>query len=587
MNAQRMVVVCVVGWLAACSGSSAGSPDTTSPGLWTVAASDVAPVAIAADTDACAPNDKGGTVTIWHSMGGPAATDLWAELEVEFESTHSVKLDVVNFGGDRAILDELAATPRDDWPDLVDVSEQNTQTLFDTNQFLVPAVCDPAVGADLLPLVRNTYSVNDELLALPFAVSTPILVFDAAEFRTAGLDPTVPPLTLDELLVASKALADAGASPYGLVLTDWCANLVLDQFSAKRGVAVGGGENGHDLNPVTFDFATAENAADLAALAEGVVAGHVKYLGGSENNLNDLVELSNTTEAGGTMTIHTSGALGDVIRLLGNYPGVELGVGPLPGPGVGALIGGNAMWLPMNTDPEQVGRAWSVLEWLYEPHRLSRLAIEAGFVPPTESAAKDPALLARWVEYPQLRVAYEQVMNTRVTPASAGVLVGPFSGKAGILYETCDKIMQRGADVTATLQWATNAANELLQDYAAQRNGEPSTTPSDSVDAEGPPSATEISGTVECASGSEVVGVYVVGETLPDVNQGFATYDDTKASKVGYRFVLPFGGRYQLHVGCGGSRSEWGSESFTVFVSESSDFLCRDDPPKRGSCETL
>ena len=587
MSWRRVLLMGVVVWLVACSGASSRTSDETSPDLSTVVPLDGTMAAVIADREACAPNDNDGTVTVWHSMGGPAATDLWADLEVEFESTHSVKLDVVNFGGDRAILDELAATSRDEWPDLVDVSEQSIQTLFDTNQFLVPAVCNPLVGADLLPLIRKTYSVNDELLALPFAVSSPILIFDAAEFRTAGLDPTAPPLTLDGLLSASKALADTGASPYGLVLTDSCANLVLDQFSAKREVPVGGGENGHDLNPVTFDFATAENAADLAALAEGVVTGHVKYLGGSENNLNDLVELSNTTEAGGAMTIHTSGALGDVIRLLGNYPGVELGVGPLPGPGVGALIGGNAMWLPMNTDPEQVGRAWSVLEWLYEPQRLSRLAIEAGFVPPTESAAKDPALLARWGEYPQLRVAYQQVVNTRVTAASAGVLVGPFSGKAGIFYETCDKIIKRGADVTATLQWATNAVNEVLQDYAAQRNGEPSTSPSDSVDAVSPPSATEISGTVECVSGAEVVGVYVVGETLPDVNQGFATYDDTKASKVGYRFVLPYGGRYQLHVGCGGSRSEWGSESFTVFVSESSDFLCRDDPPKRGSCETL
>lgn len=586
MNAQRMLAVCLVGWLAACTGSHKSSSSATAV---SVASRETLSATTLPDADsgACAPNDDDGTVTIWHSMGGPAATDLWAELEADFESSHAVNLEVVDFGGDAAIADELASTSREDWPDLVDVSEQSTQSFFDAGQFLTPAACDPTVGADLLPLIRATYSVNDVLLALPFAVSTPVLVFDAAEFRKAGLDVAAPPSTLAELLAASKVLTDSGASPYGLVLTDWCSNTVIEQFSAKRGVPVGGGQNGHDLGAVTVDFANAENAADLTALADGVVAGHVKYLGGSENNLNDLIELSNTTEAGGTMTIHTSGALGDVIRLLGNYPGVELGVGPLPGPGVGALIGGNAMWLPKNSDADQVGRAWSVLEWLYQPQRLSRLAIDAGFVPPTESAAQDPALLQRWAAYPQLRVAYEQVLATPVTPASAGMLLGPSSGRSGIFYQTCSKIMKDGADVMATLQWATNAVNELLQDYAAQRDGEPSTDASTPVDAPDLPAAAQISGSVECASGAQVVGVYVVGETLADLNQGFANFDQSGGAKVGYRFELPHGGRYQLHVGCGGSPNEWGSESFTIFVSESSDFLCRDDPSKRGICETL
>lgn len=586
MNSQRLLAVCVVGWLAACSSSDAGSSSTTdaSPPPSIKLAT---PTSVQADSSACVPNDNDGTVTIWHSMGGPAATDLWAELEAGFESSHAVQLEVVNFGGDKSITDQLAATPREEWPDLVDVSEQATKALFDSGQFLPPATCDPSVGVDLLPIIRATYSVNDVLVALPFAVSTPVLVFDAAEFRTAGLDVASPPQTLDELMAASKALSASGASPYGLVLTDWCANLVMGQFSAKRGVPEGGGQNGHDQSPISVDFATPANVAALTTLAVGVTAGHVKYLGGSENNLNDLVELSNTTESGGSMTVHTSGALGDVIRLLPNFPGVELGVGPLPGPGAGSLIGGNAMWLTKNSDPEQTGRAWSLLSWLYEPQRLARLAIDAGFVPPTEAAAQDPVLVQRWADHPELRVAYDQVLSTAVTPASAGLLIGPAEGRAGILYEACDRIMRGGADVTATLQWATNAVNELIGDYEAQRDGEPSTDSVDSAPVAAPPAAIQISGTVECASGAKVVGVYVVGETQPEQNQGFAEFDDTGSSRVGYRFDLTYGGRYQLHVGCGGSQQEWGSESYTMFVSEPSDFLCQDDPPRRGSCETL
>ena len=94
------------------------------------------------------------------------------------------------------------------------------------------------------------------------------------------------------------------------------------------------------------------------------------------------------------MAIHTSAAVCDILELLesGNWPGVELGVGPLPGPGEGSLIGGNALWMLDTGDPGRVGRAISVLQWLYEPEQLARLAAETGYVPPTAAAATVPAI---------------------------------------------------------------------------------------------------------------------------------------------------------------------------------------------------
>jgi len=539
----------------------------------------------AIDEAICTPNDSDGTVTIWHSMGGPAAVDLWAEVERNFEQSHAIELEVVDFGGDRGIVDKLEVTPRSQWPDIINVSERNTLTLLDTQQFLAPAACDESFGDDLLPLVRATYSVNGQLAAAPFGVSTPVLVFDAAEFRAAGLDPAEPPLTLADLIDASRTIAASGASPYGLVLTDACANMVLDQFNAKRGVSMGTTGNGPDERSVSFDFVSDESVADLTMLAEAVAAGNVKYIGGSVSNLDDLLELSNTTDDGASMTVHTSGALGDVIALLGNFPGVELGVGPLPGPGPGAMVGGNALWITSNSDAEQVGRAWSFVDWVYQPAQLARLAIEAGYVPPTESAAQDPALLKRWQDYPQLKVAYEQVLATEVSEASAGSLIGPFNTSSQVMFETCDKIMASGADVRTSLQAATTAVNDLVAQYEAQRTGQevppPSSAPAQS------PVARTVSGSIECASGAAMVGVWVEAESGPSQNKGWATFATTGPATATFQFTLKFGGRYQLHVGCGGTTSQWGSTSFTNFVSSSSDFLCHDAPPSRGSCDTL
>ena len=569
------------GLLTACSDSGA---DMSSKPTTPAASSEV--VSLPTDKVTCTPNDSEGTVTIWHSMSGPAAVDLWKGFELEFERTHKARLEVLVFAGDKAIIDRLETTPRDQWPDLIDVSERNTLALLDTQQFVPPVACDVSFGSDLLPLVRATYSVNDVLVAAPFGVSTPVLIFDAAEFRAANLDLAEPPLTLGSLLDASRAIADSGASPYGLVVTDACVGMVTDYFSAQRDVATDESIVGHEERTADVNFATDENIADLTLLAQGVADGHIKYIGGSESNMDDLLELANSTDDGGSMTVHTSGSLGDIIRLLGNFPGVELGVGPLPGPGVGAPVGGNAFWLTSNSDATQVGRAWSVVEWLYEAPQLARLAIETGYVPPTESAAEVQELLDRWDQYPQLKVAYDQVRATAVTPGSIGSLVGPFNGRAIVLNRACDKIMANGADVRETLLAASEAVNELLAQYEAQRLGQelPEQVTTVSIEA---PTASAISGTVECASGAQVVGVWVEAEASPSQNSGWAAYQTTSAAAASYQFTLQYGGRYQLHVGCGGTENDWGSSSFTNFISSSSDFLCHDVPPRRGVCDTL
>ncbi|MGB8860944.1 MAG: extracellular solute-binding protein [Ilumatobacteraceae bacterium] len=540
----------------------------------------------------CVPNDDDGIVTIWHSMGGPAADELWKSLKADFENSHAVKLDIRTFGGDTAVIDELRTTVRSKWPDLVDISEQSTRTLLDTRQFALPSSCDASIGADLLPLVRATYTVNDQLVALPYGVSVPVLVFDAAEFRAAGLDPADPPSTFGELMDASAALAGSGVTPFGFVVSDSCANLVLEQFSAQRGTPEAAPDNGHTTREMQVDFATDANIADLTALADGVRAGHVKYLGSSENNLNDLLAIAEPAE-GGTMTVHTSGALGDVIDILeqgSNFPGVELGVGSLPGPGpgTGSLVGGNALWVVNGPDAAQVGRAWSVVEWLYEAPQLSRLATELGYVPPTEAAAEDPSLLARWRRYPQLKVAYDQVVSATVTAASAGALFGPFEGRARVLFGACEKILAGGADVAATLEAASSEVNELLAQYEAQLSGETGETQS-STSSIAPSQSSEpvqLAGTVECASGEPVVGIWVEAESWPDANDGWAVFDPTDPGKANFTYTLQRGGRYRLHVGCGGSSATWGSTNSTGFVTGSQDFLCH-DPPGPGECESI
>lgn len=579
MNRSRVVGFGVTVLLAV-TGCSPSSPGT--------AATSVATVSKAPRTGQCAAVDPAGTVDIWLSMAGNASYDLWDGFTSAFESETGAHIELRQFDGDTEIIDALASTPIDRWPAIVNVSEQATRTLLDSGRFVAPPACDPNAGSDLLPLVRATYTVDDRLVAMPFAVSAPVLIYDKEKLRRAGLDPDRPPRTLADLLEVSRTVTSTGAAGHGLVLSDWCANIVLEQYSAKRGITEGRPDNGHMTRSIAVNFGTAENIDDLTALRDGVVQGHVQYIGPNPSNFDDLVQLSKP--GGATMTIHTSGALGDIIRLAdaGNFPGTELGVGPMPGPGLGSLIGGNAFWLVDSGDAERIGRAWSAIEWLERPEHLAELAAATGYVPATTSAAAVPSLLARWQRHPELRIAYDQVQATPVNLATAGMVIGPFEERSRALFGLCDRIMNDGAGIAAALTEASATVNELVMNYEAERAGGapvvsvtegPGATGGDTT---GGPVA--ISGEVECASGASVVGVWVEAR---DGGSGWADRQVKEGGRTRYDFVLPNGGQYQLHVGCGGTDAEWGATNYTPFVANTPmSFRCFDSSgDTQGECE--
>src|SRR5690606_33561832 len=136
-------------------------------------------------------------------------------------------------------------------------------------------------------------------------VSAPVLFFDANELRAAGLDPERPPLTVDELLDASRRIVDAGVSRYGLVLHDSLLPWVLEQYPARRDETIATSDNGRSPGEVDVDYATAENAAIVAAYRQGVIDGHVFWQGELNASYEDLIKIVDLQD-GATMSIHTS-----------------------------------------------------------------------------------------------------------------------------------------------------------------------------------------------------------------------------------------------------------------------------------------
>lgn len=85
-----------------------------------------------------------------------------------------------------------------------------------------------------------------------------------------------------------------------------------------------------------------------------------------------------------------------------------------------------------------------------------------------------------------------------------------------------------------------------------------------------------VSGSVECASGAAAVGVWV------DALSGGSGWGTTQRiaghpERLLYRRDLPLGGRFIVHVGCGGTPAVWGSSNSSAPVGGPyADFRCHD-----------
>jgi sn-glycerol 3-phosphate transport system substrate-binding protein len=493
-SAWRVIVSCLM--VAGCSGSAGNSQATTSAIKATTGSTsslDAAPTSetLAAGTQGVASTALATTsspavvptrcrkatgaheIKVWHSFGGNNANDEFDALVSEFNQSHVSKISAKKIGGYEDLLRALAATPVDQWPDIIAAPQAATRQLLDSGHFLVPDACEDTAGlaGDLLPIVSATYSVDGRLVSMPYGVSTLVLFFDKAEFRKAGLDPAQPPSSLAELMAASATLKSSGATPFGLVVSDHFADWVTLQGSAKAGRLVGQPENGRtSVSLAAMQLNNPTNIAELALFRDAITAGHAKWISGLKSDFDDLLAIV-ADKDGGSMSIHTSGSVGDVLTLLaaGNFPGTELGIAPMPGVGPGSLVGGNSLWHIDHGDPERSGATAEVIAWLTAPHQLAAMSAATGYVPATRSAAVDPITASRWQAQPELRVAYDTLAATPVSPASAGLLIGPSVELDYALYRASNRIATTTDSIEIVLSEVDSLLNELLKDYQSRR----------------------------------------------------------------------------------------------------------------------
>lgn len=414
-------------------------------------------------------------ITFWHAMTRANEEALIRLTEQFNDSQSKIEVTLVNQTGYKESLQKFrAGLTSGDLPNIVQIEDTGTQQMIDTQAILPAQSCIDASDydtSDFIQRVTDYYTVEGDLYPMPFNVSNPILYYDKNGFRAAGLDPEDPPSTLAEVRAAAKKLQESGYKyGWGLKLDPW----YLEQWSAKAGKLYANNDNGRAerATEVVFDNPTGlEIFSWMQSMVDDGLA--VTNSASGTNSYNNLLGIR-SKDVG--MTIDSSAALGTIEQVLssGEGGGVEVGVGPMPGPSGdgGVLVGGAALYMVRKgSSPAQQAASFEFAKWLNSPAIQADWSASTGYVPTRRSAVDEPVLADKWRRSPNFRVAYEQLVDGPNNLATSGPVIGAYQAVRDAILIAQEKMFTEDLAPARALAEAKRGADAAILEYNQRVGG--------------------------------------------------------------------------------------------------------------------
>jgi sn-glycerol 3-phosphate transport system substrate-binding protein len=420
-------------------------------------------------------------ITAWHALTQANATAL-QNLTNQFNSSQSqVHVTLVNQASYNDTQTKfVAGLSTGDLPDVAQIQDTGLQQMIDSHAILPVQSCVNADHytsqlSDFIPRTLSYWTVKGVLEGMPFNVSNPVFFYNKAAFTKAGLDPNSPPATLAQVMADAQKLKASGAvSQAGFGLKTDPSD--LEEWIAKSGAPYVNNGNGRSARATKATFDSPAGQAVFQWMSQMVKQG-LAVVNNDENTeaYNNLIGIGNGNQA---MTIDTSATLGTITQLLnsGQYPGVDLGVSPMPsssvstGPG-GVLVGGAAFYIVNKSSPAKQAAAWEYLKFLDSPQTQATFAAGTGYVPIRKSSVTLPAIQQLWAKIPGYKVAYEQLVNGPSNVATAGPVIGDYISVRNAVRNAEEAMFSSGVNSKAALAQAQTNATAAIQAYNARVGG--------------------------------------------------------------------------------------------------------------------
>lgn len=434
-------------------------------------------------------------VTIWHNSASVSGKVLEEQIAAFNASQDKVIVEGQYQG---ATFEEVqqkfeSATADRTLPALVTLEDTKTRWAADSGLFAPAQACidaDPEVKAqfdDLLPIVQQSYELDDQMIPVSFAVYTALIYYNQAHFRDAGLDVDTPPGTLDEIYEAAKAIKAKKPSVKPLAFTT--APWIFEWLMSGVRQPIVNASNGRDGVASESTLASDRAIEALELIQKMKSEGLVDVIPGTPGQVNHLLAMAQQTSS---MVIDSSAAATTVAGVIDgtisaerlkeelgidlppdlntSQLGLEIEAGPVPGldePGKGQ-VGGAVWYMPNTNSPEIQAAAWEFVKYLNAPENQAPWSIRGSNAPAFNATADVPALQdafantlgGRWQ-----KTAFD-VLKEGVDSSFPGPIIGPYTETRAAILKALDTALLEDGDARTALEEADATVTEQLGLYA-------------------------------------------------------------------------------------------------------------------------
>ncbi len=411
-----------------------------------------------------------------------AATSLVDEFNA---SQHQVKVVLQPATSDSSVQQQLAhASTAASSPALVVLDDIRAQSVADSGRVLPASTCLKAAGTNnnvFLPAAKSYYTVEGKQLAASANLEVPIMYFDRSTFKAAGLDPTHPPQTLDQVYQDAVKLKQAQPTSVPLAMTE--SSWWVESWLTGAGSAIVNNDNGRSApaDGSTFDSTKSVAihqwmqkmyAADLVDLVPDTGSAHDAELDLADRKSAMLFDSSTSIPdmdalMAGTLD-PTTWNLPAVTVLPSPGPSLDLDVAPIPGlevPGRGQ-VSGSAWYLTTNSTPATQAAAWAFLTWWNQPAQQAAWNLQGTYLPYNTQAVNQSGLQQVWQNTRKgrwLDTAYTELTN--FDTQSPGPLIGPYSAVRAAIVQSLTDVTAGGMDPQIVVTETDQTIEQDLVEY--------------------------------------------------------------------------------------------------------------------------
>lgn len=408
------------------------------------------PAEAPAEQPAAQPSGEKVKIVYWRALSG-AAGDIQDELARQFnEAQDEVEVEVQFQGSYEELLQKLqAALIAGNPPDVVQL-DSPWVALFAKDGVLAALdtlAANPDYGLnkdDFIPgFIADGY-YEGKLYAVPFMRSTPLLYYNKEMFAEAGLPDRVPETWQEFVEFSEKLTKVENGKPVQQGISYTMGATTAHWYLQAAIYAYGG-----QVSDENFELHLTEPEAIQAAqlwqdtVKNGIGKAGIDEGGSQADFLNHRVGMA-------------FGSTGSMANLMNNAD-FTVGAGMIPAATKRQVpVGGSVVALTTKDEPKQVA-AMKFIKFLTQPENIAELVIATGYLPTTQASINHPDLVAYYEEFPERRVALDQLEYARPQASVISLTTG-----TELLRQAVEKILVGMVPVEEAFSEAEEA---LKQEY--------------------------------------------------------------------------------------------------------------------------